>query len=197
MDTNPGFQPFGFAGGLYDPDTGLVRFGARDYDPATGRWTAKDPILFGGGDANLYAYVGNDPVNFIDPSGYFNPTKALAAAANAANAGRLFGGGFGKLLGAAGVSETGVGAAPGAVLFALGIWNMLSSGNATGRALHQGREALSEDWSQANCKNLLGVLPRGQYYDDPGEPGPLDYWSDWAQNTSLWEFLLELGTVAP
>jgi len=37
-DTNPGFQPFGFAGGLYDPDTGLVRFGARDYDPFTGRW---------------------------------------------------------------------------------------------------------------------------------------------------------------
>lgn len=30
-DTNPGFQPFGFAGGLYDPDTGLTRFGARDY----------------------------------------------------------------------------------------------------------------------------------------------------------------------
>ena len=30
-DTNPGFQPFGFAGGLYDPDTGLVRFGLRDY----------------------------------------------------------------------------------------------------------------------------------------------------------------------
>jgi YD repeat-containing protein len=35
-DTNPGFQPFGFAGGLYDPHTGLVRFGARDYD--TARW---------------------------------------------------------------------------------------------------------------------------------------------------------------
>lgn len=64
-----GFQPFGFAGGLYDPDTGLVRFGARDYDPAVGRWTAKDPIGFGGGDANLYAYVGDDPVNFVDPSG--------------------------------------------------------------------------------------------------------------------------------
>jgi RHS repeat-associated protein len=69
LDTNPGFQPFGFAGGLYDRDTGLVRFGARDYDPETGRWTAKDPILFEGGDANLYAYVQNDPVNWRDPEG--------------------------------------------------------------------------------------------------------------------------------
>ena len=48
-DTNPGFQPFGFAGGLYDRGTGLVRFGARDYDAETGRWTAKDPIGFAGG----------------------------------------------------------------------------------------------------------------------------------------------------
>ncbi|MDG4555805.1 MAG: RHS repeat-associated core domain-containing protein [Candidatus Contendobacter sp.] len=69
LDTNPGFQPFGFAGGLYDRDTGLVRFGARDYDPETGRWTAKDPILFEGGDTNLYAYVQNDPVNWVDPEG--------------------------------------------------------------------------------------------------------------------------------
>jgi len=68
-DTNPGFQPFGFAGGLYDPDTGLVRFGARDYDPETGRWTAKDPIRFAGGDPNLYGYVLNDPVNLVDPYG--------------------------------------------------------------------------------------------------------------------------------
>ena len=67
-DTAPGFQPFGFAGGLYDRDTGLVRFGARDYDPQTGRWTNKDPIRFAGG-LNLYAYVDNDPVNWRDPSG--------------------------------------------------------------------------------------------------------------------------------
>ncbi len=69
LDTNPGFQPFGFAGGLYDKDTGLVRFGARDYDSETGRWTAKDPILFAGGDANLYGYVQNDPVNWVDTNG--------------------------------------------------------------------------------------------------------------------------------
>jgi RHS repeat-associated protein len=68
-DTNPGFQPFGFAGGIYDSDTGLVRFGARDYDAETGRWTAKDPIRFKGGAANLYGYVQADPVNFIDPTG--------------------------------------------------------------------------------------------------------------------------------
>jgi RHS repeat-associated protein len=68
-DTNPGFQPFGFAGGLYDPDTKLVRFGARDYDAALGRWTAKDPSLFGGGDTNLYGYALLDPVNLVDPSG--------------------------------------------------------------------------------------------------------------------------------
>lgn len=69
LDSNPGFQPFGFAGGLYDRDTGLVRFGARDYDPETGRWTAKDPILFDGDQSNLYAYVGDDPINRLDPSG--------------------------------------------------------------------------------------------------------------------------------
>jgi len=68
-DTNPGFQPFGFAGGLYDNQTKLTRFGARDYDAETARWTAKDPILFNGGDTNLYGYVLNDPVNWIDPKG--------------------------------------------------------------------------------------------------------------------------------
>ena len=69
QDTAPGFQPFGFGGGIYDPDTALVRFGARDYDPAVGRWTTKDPISFAGLDGNLYRYVGNQPVNQIDPVG--------------------------------------------------------------------------------------------------------------------------------
>jgi RHS repeat-associated protein len=60
--------PFGFAGGLYDADTGLVRFGARDYDARFGRWTHKDPILFDGG-TNVYVYATNDPINFRDPNG--------------------------------------------------------------------------------------------------------------------------------
>ena len=69
LDTNPGFQPFGFAGGLYDRNTKLTRFGVRDYDSETGRWTAKDPIGFDGGDANFYAYVQSNPIMLIDPSG--------------------------------------------------------------------------------------------------------------------------------
>lgn len=86
-DTNPGFQPFGFAGGLVEQATGLVRFGARDYDPATGRWVSKDPSGFVGG-FNFYAYVNNDPINFVDPLGLF----CLSASEIAAYSG--FAGGF-------------------------------------------------------------------------------------------------------
>jgi RHS repeat-associated protein len=74
-DTNPEFQPFGFAGGLYDTDTQLVRFGARDYDAESGRWTSKDPIGFGGGDTNHYGYVLNDPINLIDQNGLYAEVK--------------------------------------------------------------------------------------------------------------------------
>lgn len=68
-DTNPGFQPFGFAGGIYDQHTGLVRFGARDYDSDSGRWTSKDPVGFASGDTNLYTYVLNNPLRWTDPTG--------------------------------------------------------------------------------------------------------------------------------
>ena len=67
-DSNPGSQPFGFAGGLYEGLTGLTRFGARDYAAATGRWTTKDPSGFSGG-TNVYSYCDAEPVNGIDPLG--------------------------------------------------------------------------------------------------------------------------------
>ena len=73
-DSNPNFRvPFGFAGGLYDPDTKLTHFGFREYDAFTGKWTAKDPILFAGGDSNLYGYVLGDPVDLVDPEGLWIP----------------------------------------------------------------------------------------------------------------------------
>ncbi|MDO9182085.1 MAG: RHS repeat-associated core domain-containing protein, partial [Bacteriovorax sp.] len=71
MDTSPGLQPFGFAGGLYDSDTKLVRFGLRDFDSEIGRWNSKDVIRFDTGDTNLYGYTSNDPVNFIDAEGLY------------------------------------------------------------------------------------------------------------------------------
>ena len=107
-------QPFGFAGGIQDRDTGLVHFGARDYDPATGRWVQKDPIRFAGGDTNLYAYAGNDPVNRVDPDGRF--VHILIGA----GAGALFGGGMAWATGGdvwAGVVSGAVG---GGVAVALG-----------------------------------------------------------------------------
>ncbi|WP_158304044.1 RHS repeat domain-containing protein [Cellvibrio japonicus] len=83
-DSNPEFQiPFGFAGGLKDDDTGLIRFGYRDYDPETGRWTARDPIGFEGGDTNLYGYVLGDPINWVDIDGlapaWVGPVAAVTA----------------------------------------------------------------------------------------------------------------------
>ena len=59
---------FGFTGQMNLAAAGLMHYRARAYDPALGRFLQADPILFGGG-MNLYAYVGNDPVNFIDPLG--------------------------------------------------------------------------------------------------------------------------------
>jgi RHS repeat-associated protein len=69
LNTNPDFQPFAYAGGLYDTQTKLVRFGARDYNADIGRWIKKDPIGFGGGN-NLYGYTNDDPINYIDIAGF-------------------------------------------------------------------------------------------------------------------------------
>lgn len=58
-----------FTGREYDPETGLYYYRARYYDPMVGRFVSKDPISFAGGDANLYGYVQNNPVNWTDPWG--------------------------------------------------------------------------------------------------------------------------------
>ena len=47
--------------------TGLVRFGFRDYEPTTGRWTAMDPGLFATSPDNLYAHAANNPVSLALP----------------------------------------------------------------------------------------------------------------------------------
>jgi len=59
---------FAYTGRELDP-TGLYFNRARYYHPTIQRFIAEDPLAFGGGDVNFYAYVGNDPVNGTDPSG--------------------------------------------------------------------------------------------------------------------------------
>lgn len=61
---------FRFPGQYYDSESGLYYNMMRDYDPEIGRYIEPDPIGQWG-DVNLYAYVGNNPVNAIDPEGLF------------------------------------------------------------------------------------------------------------------------------
>jgi len=62
-------NPWQYTGGYLDSETGLVKLGQRYYDPTLGRFTQQDPVPSG----NLYVYVGDNPVNFTDPTGLFNP----------------------------------------------------------------------------------------------------------------------------
>jgi RHS repeat-associated protein len=124
-DTNPTFDlPVGFAGGVVDGVTGMVRFGFRDYEPGTGRWLARDPILFAGGQANFFSYTANDPVNLKDPSGLFrglipglsggygHAVVGVAGAVAGSYAGRAAGTAIGMDAGSAVFGALGIAAGP-------------------------------------------------------------------------------------
>jgi RHS repeat-associated protein len=62
-------QPYTYTAREYDYETGLYYYRARYYDPKAGRFVTRDPIGFEGGDVNLYGYVKNNPISFVDPYG--------------------------------------------------------------------------------------------------------------------------------
>jgi len=63
-------NPYLYTGRRLDAETGLYYYFARYYHAQLGRFINRDPITYGGGDANLYRYVGNRPTIAVDPSGW-------------------------------------------------------------------------------------------------------------------------------
>ncbi len=73
-------NPWRYTGQYFDIATEMYKMGARYYQPELGRWTQRDPS---GLDANAYAYVGGNPVNFVDPTGLFSFGDLAKVAAGA------------------------------------------------------------------------------------------------------------------
>ena len=67
---------FSYTGREFDEESGQYFYRARYYDAAIGRFVNEDPIGFAGGDTNLFRYVNNSPLNYVDPSGLFTETNS-------------------------------------------------------------------------------------------------------------------------
>ncbi len=106
---------FGYAGMQTDAETGLYFDQARYYDPASGRFVSQDPMGFSAGDVNLYRYVGNQPINAVDPSGEFSNVIAGAAIGGAIGLGVAVYNNWGDLGGALNDGSLFAGAASGVV----------------------------------------------------------------------------------
>jgi RHS repeat-associated protein len=74
---NKEWNTYRFSSKEFEDHAGLYYFGARYYDPETGRWLTPDPLGFIDGP-NKYLYVANNPVNFIDPWGLLGEKKLSA-----------------------------------------------------------------------------------------------------------------------
>lgn len=125
-------------GGRWDTVSGLYYFRNRDYSPTLGRWVTRDPIGYATGDSNLYRYVGNRPINRVDPSGLLDPGTGTVIVGGATTAG-----------GVSAVAATGVGVVVvgGGYVGYLGYqfweaWGSLSAAEEAARQLEAKRQAV-------------------------------------------------------
>jgi RHS repeat-associated protein len=162
LDTAPGFTPFGFAGGIYDYQTKLVRFGARDYDPETGRWTSKDPLGYGARTLSLFSYCHHDPVNYHDTTGKEPISGALMGAFWGVYGAYMHGGDLGDAL-VGGLA----GAATGALLGLLDPTSVLAGAAlaamaaGAGNAAAQGVDILRDPCRDFNLEEMGGTMLGG------------------------------------
>jgi len=77
--TEETYNPYCYTGREFDSHD-LYYYRARYYDPNVGRFISQDPIEFLAGDVNFYRYVGNDPVNWVNPSGLCGEGLCIGAA---------------------------------------------------------------------------------------------------------------------
>ncbi|KLH00718.1 hypothetical protein WQ88_21985, partial [Escherichia coli] len=210
------YQPYRLPGQQYDEESGLYYNRHRYYDPLQRRYITQDPIGLKGG-WNLYQYPLN-PVSRIDPLGLFscescshfiddinnkldnlpfNPTKMFTASLNTANSARLYASGMTKFGISVAADGTIIAALVGAASMALGAWNIKSATAAYNRANLQLSESLQENGRDRCWRNLLGILPYGEQFDDPGEPSILDVYGEKIENIkdSPMKFFEELGTL--
>jgi RHS repeat-associated protein len=163
-------QPLRFPGQYADVETGYSYNYFRDYDPSLGRYIESDPIGLEGG-VNTFGYVGGRVVMIVDPYGLLNPTKAAAATFNQLNAYRKAG--QGVLMTRVAVFSAVIGQPEIALPAAgLAVYNLKGAESAALRGAILWTEAAAEPMEAANLKNMLGILPFGEYFDDPSDPYP-------------------------
>jgi RHS repeat-associated protein len=182
--------------GRENDGTGLYYYRARYYSPRLQRFISEDPIGFGGGDVNLYAYVGNDPVNAKDPLGLWLPefhrdmTHAVATGCgmSEADANALAGANMGvdfSFWGWPSLSTlnpwSGLHGMPGSgwQSYSAGQFRSAATAGSTGnlQALAQGLDSLQDSYAHDVGRSALGVmldhLPGifgGYSPDDPSHP---------------------------